>query len=49
MSHFIKVVQRVPVKIIFDAPPGSSLNVSLGMSVAATIDVKGDEALRVRQ
>jgi membrane fusion protein (multidrug efflux system) len=49
MSHFIKVVQRVPVKIVFDAPPGSSLNVSLGMSVAATIDVKGDEALRVRQ
>jgi membrane fusion protein (multidrug efflux system) len=48
MSHFVKVVQRVPVKIVFDELPSSSLNVSLGMSVAATIDVKGDEASRVR-
>jgi membrane fusion protein (multidrug efflux system) len=47
MGHFVKVVQRVPVKIVFDEPPGPRFNVSLGMSVAATVNV--EEAARAGQ
>jgi membrane fusion protein (multidrug efflux system) len=49
MGRFMKVVQRVPVKIVFDEPPSPSFNVSLGMSVAATVNVAVDEAARARQ
>jgi membrane fusion protein (multidrug efflux system) len=32
-GNFVKVVQRVPVKIVFDNPPGEQYVLSLGMSV----------------
>ena len=36
-GNYIKVVQRVPVKIAFDEPPGSRYSLALGMSVVPTI------------
>ncbi len=37
-GNFVKVVQRVPVKIVFEAPPDSSLAIGPGMSVIPTVD-----------
>jgi membrane fusion protein, multidrug efflux system len=39
-GNFVKVVQRVPVKIVFDAPPGPYV-LSLGMSVIPRVDLAG--------
>ncbi len=36
-GNFVKIVQRVPVKIVFDNPPDSSLNLGPGMSVIPTV------------
>jgi membrane fusion protein, multidrug efflux system len=36
-GNFVKVVQRVPVKIVLDAPPDADHPLRPGMSVAATI------------
>jgi membrane fusion protein (multidrug efflux system) len=36
-GNYVKVVQRVPVKIVFDAPPDADHPLRPGMSVAATI------------
>lgn len=33
VGNFVKVVQRVPVKILFDDPPGSGMSLGPGMSV----------------
>jgi membrane fusion protein (multidrug efflux system) len=41
-GNFVKVVQRVPVKIVFDTPPDTAHVLSLGMSVVPTVYV-GDE------
>jgi membrane fusion protein (multidrug efflux system) len=49
MGRFMKVVQRVPVKIVFDELPSPRFNVSLGMSVTATIDVEAGEGARTGQ
>lgn len=38
-GNFVKVVQRVPVKIVFSPPPGAGLVLGLGMSVVPTVDV----------
>ena len=38
-GNFVKVVQRVPVKIVFDSPPDAAHVLSLGMSVVPTVDV----------
>ena len=38
-GNFVKVVQRVPVKIVFDAPPDPAHVLSLGMSVVPTVHV----------
>jgi membrane fusion protein (multidrug efflux system) len=38
-GNYVKVVQRVPVKIVFDRSPKSELTLSLGMSVVPTVDV----------
>ncbi len=39
-GNFVKVVQRVPVKILFDAPPDGYV-LSLGMSVIPRVDLAG--------
>ncbi len=36
-GNFVKVVQRVPVKIVFDNPPDETLPMGLGMSVIPTV------------
>ena len=41
-GNFVKIVQRVPVKIVFDPAPDPTHVLSLGMSVVPTVHV-GDE------
>ena len=38
-GNYVKVVQRVPVKIVFDPPPPPDLILPLGVSVTPTVDV----------
>jgi membrane fusion protein (multidrug efflux system) len=38
-GNFIKVVQRVPVKIVFDETPDTAMALGLGMSVVPTVNV----------
>ncbi len=38
-GNFVKVVQRVPVKIVFDDPAALTSYMALGMSVEPTVDV----------
>lgn len=40
-GNFVKIVQRVPVKIVFDNPPDTSLHLGLGMSVIPTVHTEG--------
>lgn len=46
-GNFVKVVQRVPVKLVFDPAPDPSLHLVPGMSVEPKVDVSpsGDGAL----
>lgn len=39
-GNFVKVVQRVPVKIVFDEAPGPDYPLALGMSVVPVIEIK---------
>ena len=39
-GNFVKVVQRVPVKIVFDDPPDPAYPLALGMSVIPVIEIK---------
>jgi membrane fusion protein, multidrug efflux system len=39
-GNFVKIVQRVPVKILFDAQPGTALPVGPGMSVEPEVDTR---------
>ncbi len=39
-GNYVKVVQRVPVKIVFDGPPGSLPPLSPGMSVDPVVDLR---------
>ncbi len=39
-GNFVKVVQRVPVKIVFDTPPDRDHRLVLGMSVRPTVRIK---------
>ena len=41
VGNFVKVVQRVPVKILFDDPPDSGLSLGPGMSVVPAVRVSG--------
>ncbi len=41
-GNFTKVVQRIPVKIVFDADQPLLERLRVGMSVEATIDTRGD-------
>ena len=38
-GNFVKVVQRVPVKIVFDETPGSQYPLMLGMSVVPEVEI----------
>jgi len=40
-GNFVKIVQRVPVKIVFDSLPDESLHLGLGMSVMPTVHTEG--------
>ena len=40
VGNYVKVVQRVPVKILFDQPLPSGLDIAPGMSVEPTVRVK---------
>jgi membrane fusion protein (multidrug efflux system) len=39
-GNFVKVVQRVPVKILFDEDPNETKMLSVGMSVVPKVQVK---------
>jgi membrane fusion protein (multidrug efflux system) len=39
-GNFVKVVQRVPVKIVFDAPPDPHIPLGPGMSVVPSVKVR---------
>ena len=40
VGNYVKVVQRVPVKIVFDKPLPANLDIAPGMSVVPTVTVK---------
>jgi membrane fusion protein, multidrug efflux system len=40
VGNYVKVVQRVPVKIVFDEPLPDNLDIAPGMSVVPTVKVK---------
>ncbi|MGH7971332.1 MAG: HlyD family secretion protein, partial [Limisphaerales bacterium] len=40
-GNYVKVVQRVPVKIVFDEPPNPKLPLGPGLSVEPTVNVLG--------
>jgi membrane fusion protein (multidrug efflux system) len=42
VGNFVKVVQRVPVKIVFDEPPAANAVIGPGMSVAPSVRVGND-------
>ena len=42
-GNFVKIVQRVPVKIIFDRAPDKALAIGPGMSVIPTVDTSEQE------
>lgn len=39
-GNFVKIVQRVPIKIVFDNPPDSQLHLGPGMSVVPTVHIE---------
>ena len=39
-GNYVKVVQRVPVKIVFDAPPPAGYRLGPGMSVEPEVEVQ---------
>jgi membrane fusion protein (multidrug efflux system) len=39
-GNYVKVVQRVPVKIVFDGPPDPSHLLAPGMSVIPSVKVR---------
>jgi membrane fusion protein (multidrug efflux system) len=41
-GNFVKIVQRVPVKIIFQSPPDAALALGPGMSVVPTVNTAPD-------
>lgn len=42
-GNFVKIVQRVPVKIVFDPAPDASLHLGPGMSVVPTVFTKAKD------
>lgn len=40
VGNYVKVVQRVPVKIVFDDPPPENLDIAPGMSVDPQVEVR---------
>lgn len=44
-GNFVKIVQRVPVKIVFDEPAEALKDLALGMSVVPEVDISGSGVL----
>ncbi len=47
-GNWVKVVQRVPVRIALDEPPPTDRPLRVSLSVVATIDVSGEKPGRER-
>jgi membrane fusion protein, multidrug efflux system len=45
-GNFVRVVQRIPVKVMFDGPAEEVGRLAPGMAVAVTIDTAGHESRR---
>lgn len=43
-GNYVKIVQRVPVKIVLDQPPEPGMVLGLGLSVVPTVDVGAEPA-----
>ncbi|NGY03694.1 HlyD family secretion protein [Solimonas terrae] len=48
-GNFVKVVQRVPVKLVFDPLPSPELHLAPGMSVVPKVDIRDDSGTRLAQ
>ena len=48
-GNYVKVVQRVPVKIVFDEPAEIDRFLALGMSVVPTVSGRCRRAIRPRR
>lgn len=46
-GNFVKVVQRVPVKLVFDQAPGADLHLAPGMSVVPKVDIRDESGARL--
>jgi membrane fusion protein, multidrug efflux system len=46
VGNFVKVVQRVPVKLVFEAPLGADVVIGPGLSVLPSVQVRADFAPR---
>jgi membrane fusion protein (multidrug efflux system) len=46
-GNYVKVVQRVPVKLVFDPAPDASLHLVPGMSVVPRVDVQNESGKRL--
>jgi membrane fusion protein (multidrug efflux system) len=46
-GNFVKVVQRVPVKLVFDPAPDAALHLAPGMSVVPRVDVRHEDGTRL--
>ena len=47
-GNWIKIVQRVPVKIVFDAPPPPEYPLRVGLSLTVTINISDRSGRRLR-
>ncbi|HET8882293.1 MAG TPA: HlyD family secretion protein [Solimonas sp.] len=48
-GNFVKVVQRVPVKLVFDPAPPADLHLAPGMSVVPRVDIHDDRGAQLTQ
>ncbi|WP_051362292.1 HlyD family secretion protein [Solimonas soli] len=46
-GNYVKVVQRVPVKLVFDPAPPATLHLAPGMSVVPKVDIRDDSGARL--
>ncbi|MGH8444771.1 MAG: HlyD family secretion protein [Solimonas sp.] len=48
-GNFVKVVQRVPVKLVFDPAPSAELHLAPGMSVVPKVDVRDESGAKLQR
>ena len=48
-GNFVKVVQRVPVKLVFDPAPDPALHLAPGMSVIPRVDLREQGGARLAE